>query len=209
MRKIAIITGTRADFGHLLPVIQALKSRTEHFQLQIIVTGSHLLEQHGRTANAITKAGIEIDDTVDILLASNSPRGVAKAMGLATLGFTESFERLQPDAIMVLGDRFELLAAAKSPRMNIPILHIHGGETQQGFRWQHPTFDHKDVHLHSGRGTVPTARDSMSEAPETVHNVGHRPDHLKTLDWLSKELAQDLGIEFSSQFCDDISSSNA
>ena len=204
MRKIAIITGTRADFGHLLPVIQALKSRTEHFQLQIIVTGSHLLEQHGRTANAITKAGIEIDDTVDILLASNSPRGVAKAMGLATLGFTESFERLQPDAIMVLGDRFELLAACQVALvMNIPILHIHGGEVTTG------AFDDSIRHSITKMSTLhfvaaePYRRRviQLGEAPETVHNVGAPGlDHLKTLDWLSKEeLAQDLGIEFSSQ----------
>ena len=93
MRKIAVITGTRADFGHLLPVIRAPKSRTEHFQLQIIVTGSHLLEQHIALRTQLQKAGVEIDDIGDILLASNSPRGVAKAMGLATR-FHRIFERL-------------------------------------------------------------------------------------------------------------------
>jgi len=204
MRKIAVITGTRADFGHLLPVMRALKSRPEHFQVQIVVTGSHLLEQHGRTANAITSAGIEIDDTVDILLASNSPRAVAKAIGLATLGFAESFERLQPDAIMVLGDRFELLAACQVALvMNIPILHIHGGEVTTG------AFDDSIRHSITKMSTLhfvaaePYRRRviQLGEAPKTVHNVGAPGlDHLKTLDWLSKEeLAQDLGIEFSSQ----------
>ena len=106
--------------------------RTEHFQLQIIVTGSHLLEQHAGALRTQLKAGIEIDDTVDILLAKLTAG--ARCYGARYLT-TESFERLQPDATMVFGDRFELLAACQVALvMNIPILHIHGGEYNGGFR---------------------------------------------------------------------------
>jgi UDP-hydrolysing UDP-N-acetyl-D-glucosamine 2-epimerase len=202
MRKIAVITGTRADFGHLLPIVQAMKARKDNFCVQIIATGSHLLGQHGHTLTAITEAGLSIDDTVDILLASNTSVAVAKAMGLATLALAESFARLEPDGIMVLGDRYELLAASQVAMvMNIPIIHVHGGEITTG------AFDDSIRHAITKMATMHFVAAEpyrkrvvqLGESPHTVHNVGAPGlDYLDTMIWLSKEeLAQELQLELN------------
>ncbi|MBJ9329380.1 UDP-N-acetylglucosamine 2-epimerase (hydrolyzing) [Citrobacter amalonaticus] len=130
--KIAVFTGTRADYGLLFGVIKAIQDSAD-LQLQLLVTGTHLAPEFGLTWQEIEQAGFHIDEKIDILLSSDSPAGIAKSVGLGVLGFTDAFMRLQSDLLVLLGDRFEALAAAQTAMfLQIPILHLHGGEITEG-----------------------------------------------------------------------------
>lgn len=110
MRKICIITGSRAEYGLLKPLIEEIKG-DRAMRLQLIVTGMHLSTEFGFTYREIEDDGFIIDEKIEILLSSDTPIGTSKAMGLSMIGFAEAYERLKPDIIVVLGDRFELLGA--------------------------------------------------------------------------------------------------
>lgn len=132
MKEIAVITATRAEYGLLKPVILALQA-SPAFRVSVLVTGAHLSEAFGYTVREIEQDQIPIAARIPILSDSDSPRGVSQTMSNALLGFSAYFEAHRPDAVMVLGDRYEILAvccAAMNAR--IPILHLHGGETTQG-----------------------------------------------------------------------------
>lgn len=132
MKKIAVITGTRAEFGLLKPLIDQILLSKE-FQLQLIVTAMHLSPEFGYTADEIEKSGYKIAKKVECLLSSDTAVGVTKSIGLAMIGFADAMEELQPDLIVILGDRSEMLAAATAAMIaNISIAHIHGGETTEG-----------------------------------------------------------------------------
>ncbi|MDP3560510.1 MAG: UDP-N-acetylglucosamine 2-epimerase, partial [Legionellaceae bacterium] len=132
MRKIAVFTGTRAEYGLLYWLLKAIQNDNE-LVLQLIVSGMHLSPQYGETWREIEADGFSIDATVEMLLSSDSSVGVVKSMGLATIGFADALARLQPDLLVILGDRFEALAVAQAALiMNIPIAHIHGGELTLG-----------------------------------------------------------------------------
>ena len=132
MRRIAIITGTRAEFGLLRPLIDGIDNH-DQLHLQLVVTAMHLSPEFGSTIEEIRTAGYEPDKKIECLLSSDTAVGVTKSMGLAMMGFAEAFEELKPDVIVILGDRSEMLAAATSAMFaNIPIAHIHGGETTEG-----------------------------------------------------------------------------
>lgn len=131
-RKICIVTGTRAEYGLLRSVIQGV-SEHETLQLQLLVTGSHLSPEFGLTYREIEADGWSIDAKVEMLLSADTPSSVSKAMGLGMIGFADAFERLQPDMVLVLGDRFEILAAASAAMVaGVPLAHLHGGETTEG-----------------------------------------------------------------------------
>ena len=131
-RKICIVTGTRAEYGLLRGVIQGV-SEHEALQLQLLVTGSHLSPEFGLTYREIEADGWSIDAKVEMLLSADTPSSVSKAMGLGMIGFADAFERLQPDMVLVLGDRFEILAAASAAMVaGVPLAHLHGGETTEG-----------------------------------------------------------------------------
>lgn len=131
-RKICIVTGTRAEYGLLTNLMKQIQSE-EGFQLQLVVTGMHLSPEFGSTYKQIELDGFRIDEKVEMLLSSDTASGVVKSMGLAMIGFADVFERLMPDLIVVLGDRFEILAVAQTALvMNIPIAHISGGEITEG-----------------------------------------------------------------------------
>jgi UDP-hydrolysing UDP-N-acetyl-D-glucosamine 2-epimerase len=131
-RKIAILTGTRAEFGLLFWLIKAVHD-DEDLQLQLIVTGMHLSPEFGLTYQEIEKAGIPIEDTIEILLSSDSEIGISKSMGLGMISFSETYARLKPDILVILGDRFEAFSAAAAAMIaKIPIAHIHGGEATEG-----------------------------------------------------------------------------
>ena len=127
MKKIAIVTATRAEYGLLKPLIQLVATDPE-LELQLLVTGAHLSHNHGNTWQHIQKDGFHISKKIEILLATDGPTAVSKAMGLAQLAFAEAFEELQPDLIVILGDRYEMLAIASTALIfNLPIAHLHGG----------------------------------------------------------------------------------
>lgn len=131
-RKICIVTSTRADYG-LLQGLMAEVRASSAITLQIAVTGMHLSPEFGMTVNQIEIDGFTVDAKVEMLLSSDTAVGIAKSMALATAGFADAFARLQPDILVLLGDRFEILAVAQAALVaRIPIAHIHGGETTEG-----------------------------------------------------------------------------
>jgi UDP-hydrolysing UDP-N-acetyl-D-glucosamine 2-epimerase len=131
-RRICIVTSSRADYGHLYWVMKEIQ-RQQALELQVAVTGMHLSPEFGLTAAVLESDGFRIDARVEGLLSSDTPVGVAKSIGLTTIGFADAFERLAPDMIVLLGDRFELLAAAQAALVaRIPIAHIAGGDTTEG-----------------------------------------------------------------------------
>ncbi len=132
MRTIGVVTVARSDYGIYLPVLKAIKKDPE-LRLYLIVAGMHLSPEFGLTIQAIEKDGFEIGDRIEMLLSSDSPEGVAKSMGLGTIGFAQSYGRFCPDILLVLGDRFEMLAGVVAALpFKIPVAHIHGGEITEG-----------------------------------------------------------------------------
>jgi len=132
MKKICIVTGTRAEYGLLKPLIDRIQEEKE-LVLQLAVTGSHLSPEFGLTYQFIEKDGYHVDEKVEILLSSDTSIGITKSMGLALISFSEVFERLTPDFVVILGDRYEMLSASIAAMMTkVPIIHLHGGETTEG-----------------------------------------------------------------------------
>ena len=132
MKKICIVTGTRAEYGLLKPVIEKVNTSV-NMELQLVVTGMHLSSEFGLTYREIEEDGYPITAKIEMLLSSDTASGVTKSMGVALLGFADYFEAHRPDIVVVLGDRYEILMAASAAMMaRIPIAHIHGGETTQG-----------------------------------------------------------------------------
>jgi len=131
-RKVAVFTGTRAEYGLLHPLLVKFRESPD-FELQVIVSGMHLSPRFGETWRTIEQDGFSIDAKVEMLLASDTACGVAKSMGLGTLGFADALDRLRPDYLIILGDRYEALAIAQvAAVMRIPVAHLHGGEVTEG-----------------------------------------------------------------------------
>ncbi len=131
-RQIAMVTGSRADFSHLADLAKAIGGDPA-LELQLIVTGAHLSIKHGMTVREIEEEGLPIADCVDIQLSTDSAAATVRSTGIAVIGLSESFARLKPDILVILGDRYEILAAAIAALlMSIPIVHIHGGEVTMG-----------------------------------------------------------------------------
>jgi UDP-hydrolysing UDP-N-acetyl-D-glucosamine 2-epimerase len=132
MRTIGVVTVGRSDFGIYRPVLEAIRNEPE-LELHLIVSGMHLSPHYGSTVEQIEAEGFRVDERVEMLLSSDSPEGVAKSMGLGTMGFAQSYAHSRPDILLVLGDRFEMHAAALAALpFNIPVAHIHGGEVTEG-----------------------------------------------------------------------------
>jgi len=131
-RKICVVTGSRAEYGLLRWVMEAIRAAPD-LRLQLIVTGMHLSPEFGLTYREIERDGFHIDRQVEMLLSSDTAVGIAKSMGLGLIGFGEALQQLQPDVLLVLGDRFEIFSAAAAALVaKIPIAHLHGGETTEG-----------------------------------------------------------------------------
>jgi len=131
-RKICVVTGTRADYGLLRWVMEGIR-QTSDLELQVIATGMHLSPEFGLTYREIEKDGFCINCKVEMLLSSDTPEGLCKSMGLSLIGFGEAIKQLQPDLMLVLGDRFEIFSAVAAATIaRIPIAHLHGGETTEG-----------------------------------------------------------------------------
>jgi len=132
MKKIAVFTGTRAEYGLLYWIIKGLNEHTE-IELQLIVGGMHLSPEFGYTIQQIIDDGFPIAEKIEMLLSSDSAVGISKSMGLATISSAEAIERHSPDALVLLGDRFESLAVAQAAMVaRVPIIHLHGGEATEG-----------------------------------------------------------------------------
>jgi len=132
MRSVAVVTTSRADYGIYRPILHAIRLEST-LNLRLLVSGSHLSETFGMTVREIEAEGFATDERIEMLLASDSPQATAKSMGLAVAGFAQSFAEHAPDLLVVLGDRFEMHAAAlASLPFRIPVAHIHGGEVTSG-----------------------------------------------------------------------------
>lgn len=131
-RTIAVVTGSRAEYGLLSSTMHQLRAR-DGVELNVVATGMHLSPQHGRTIEEIQADGFDIDRRVPILFEGDSEHSMAKSVGIGVSGMSDAFQSLGPDIVLVLGDRIEALAAGlAAAHMNIPVAHIHGGDKMQG-----------------------------------------------------------------------------
>lgn len=197
-RKITYITGTRADYGRMIPTLRMLKNDS-NFELTILATGMHLSQDFGYTVENIEN-DFGVVKKVDMMLASDTNAAMVKSLGIGIVGITQVLEEIQPDIILLLGDRGEMLAGAiAGAHLNIPVAHIGGGQTTGGstidesIRHAITKFSH--IHFvatksHAKRLCL------MGEEPENVHEVG-APD-LDTISNLKlfspSEIAEKYGL---------------
>ena len=131
--NIAVLTGSRAEYSLLKPLLKIIKKNKAKYKLNIIVTSTHLSEEYGYTKNEIKEDGFKIYDEIETLISSNTELGMIKSIGLSFIGLAESLNKLKPDLLICLGDRYEIFAGAYvASVLNIPIAHIHGGELTYG-----------------------------------------------------------------------------
>jgi GDP/UDP-N,N'-diacetylbacillosamine 2-epimerase (hydrolysing) len=190
IRKICIITGTRAEYGLLYWLMKEVQASSK-LELQIIATGMHLSPEFGLTYQQIERDGFSINKKVEMLLSSDSEVGVTKSMGVGLIGFADALHELKPDLLVVLGDRFEIFSAASAAMIaKIPVVHLHGGEVTEG------AFDEpirhsitKMSHLHFTATEEYRRRViQLGEQPDRVFNVGAAGiDNIKRLKLLSKQ----------------------
>ena len=198
MKKIAVLTATRAEYGLLKPVIDAL-NKTEDFSVKVVVTGAHLAPEFGLTYKDIENDGIKIDKKIEMLLSADTPEAISKSMGLAIIGFADYFYGNRPDVLMVLGDRYETLAvccAAMNAR--IPIIHLYGGETTEGAvdeAVRHAVTKMSYLHFTSTEEYRKRVI-QLGEAPERVFAVGGTgtENAIKTPLLSKKELEKSLNF---------------
>jgi UDP-hydrolysing UDP-N-acetyl-D-glucosamine 2-epimerase len=202
-RKICVVTGTRAEYGLLQPIMKAIKD-DQVLELQLVVTGMHLSPEFGLTYKTIEDDDFKISEKIEILLSSDTSIGVAKAIGLATISFSETLNRLKPDFIMILGDRFELLAVAQAALVSrIPIVHLAGGDVTEGAfdeAIRHSITKMSQLHFVSNKESEKRVY-QLGENPENIHLVGNPGlDHLNSLKLMEKnELEKSLRYSFKSK----------
>lgn len=188
--RICVVTGSRADYGLLYWLLHALREDS-FFDLQLAVTGMHLSPEFGLTKTIIEQDGFGIAETVDALVTSDTPAGISKSIGLGLIGFADVFQRMKPELVVVLGDRYEILAAATAAYIaRIPIAHIGGGDTTEG------AFDEgirhsitKMSHWHFVANDEARRRVmQLGEDPSRIHIVGHPGlEQIRRLKLLSRQ----------------------
>jgi GDP/UDP-N,N'-diacetylbacillosamine 2-epimerase (hydrolysing) len=199
-RKICVVTGTRAEYGLLYGLMKSIKNYNE-FELQTLVTGMHLSPEFGLTYKNIKEDGFKINRKIEILLSSDNPASISKSVALGLISFADAYNELEPDLIIILGDRFEALSAAIAASFaKIPILHIHGGEVTAG------AFDESIRHSITKMSWwhFVAAKEyknrviQLGENPKRVFNVGgFGVDLIKKTKLISKnQLMNELGIKF-------------
>jgi len=200
MKKTCVVTGTRAEYGLLRWVMEGIRQSPE-LELQLVVTGMHLSPEFGMTVDAIEADGFTIDRKVEMLLSSDTAVGVTKSMGLGMIGFADALAELKPDLMLVLGDRYEIFAAAASAMIaRIPIAHLHGGEATEGLIDEPIRHSiSKMSHLHFVAAEEYRRRViQLGEQPEYVFNVGGLGiDNILRLKLLTRdEMEETLGYKF-------------
>lgn len=189
MKKICVVTGTRAEYGLLYWLLKEIESDKD-LELQLIATGMHLSPEFGLTYQTIEKE-FKINKKIEMLLSSDTSVGISKSMGLAQISFAESYDELKPDVVVVLGDRYEIFSATSAAMIaKIPIAHLHGGEKTEG------AFDEsirhsitKMSHLHfTATNEYKNRVIQLGEHPSRVFNVGGMGiENIKRLKLLSKD----------------------
>lgn len=195
LRRICVVTGTRAEYGLLRWVIDEIE-KSKKLELILLVTGMHLSPEFGLTIDNIKKDGYKVTDKVEMLLSSDSPSAISKSIGLGLIGFSDKYNLYKPDLLILLGDRFEILSAAIAALIScIPIAHIHGGESTEGAIDE--SIRHsitKMSHLHFVAAESYKKRViQLGESPEYVFNVGGLGiDNINKLKLLNKNDLQEL-----------------
>lgn len=198
--KVCIVTGTRAEYGLLKPLIEKLVD-DDKFILQLLVTGAHLSPEFGLTYKQIEEDGYKVDSKVEMLLSSDTAVAITKSMGLGMIGYADALNHLSPDLLVILGDRYEMLAVASTALIfRIPIAHIHGGELTEGAyddAIRHAITKMSALHFTSTEDYRQRVI-QLGEQPERVFNVGAIGlDNIKTLKLLSKEeIERELKFSF-------------
>ncbi|OIJ22374.1 UDP-N-acetyl-D-glucosamine 2-epimerase, UDP-hydrolysing [Anaerobacillus alkalidiazotrophicus] len=192
--RVCVVTGTRADYGLLYWLMKGIQTDKE-LELQIIVTGMHLSPEFGLTYKMIEEDGFIIDEKVEMLLSSDTAVGIAKSIGLGVIGFADTFERLKPDILVVLGDRYEILAAAQAAMVaKIPIAHIAGGDTTEGAfdeAIRHSLTKMSHLHFVTNEASLKRVR-QLGENPKCIFNVGSPGiDFINKMKIMSKESLED------------------
>lgn len=202
MRKICVVTGTRAEYGLLYWLMKEIQADA-NLELQVVVTGMHLSPEFGLTYKEIEKE-FSINKKIEMLLSSDTPIGISKSMGLAQISFAEAYAELSPDIVVVLGDRYEIFSAVSAAMIaRIPIAHIHGGEATEGLIDE--SIRHsitKMSHLHFAAAEEYRRRViQLGENPMRVFNVGAIGlDNIHKLNLLSKEAFEDsIGFKLNSK----------
>ncbi|MCM1217007.1 MAG: UDP-N-acetylglucosamine 2-epimerase [Lachnospiraceae bacterium] len=199
MKNVCVVTGTRAEYGLLKPLIQKINN-DDNMELQLVVTGMHLSPEFGLTYQEIEQDGFQITERNEMLLSSDTPNGITKSIGLGTIGFADIFTRIAPDMVVILGDRYEALAAATAAMVHrIPIAHIHGGELTEGIiddPIRHAITKMSILHF----TTTEEYRNrviQLGEQPDRVYCVGALGvENIKTQILMSKqELEESIGFE--------------
>ena len=200
MKKICVVTGTRAEYGLLRPLLDKI-IQDEDLELQLIVTGMHLSPEFGLTYKKIEQDGYKIDDKIEIILSSDTSIGISKSMGLAMISFSEVYNRLKPDMLVVLGDRYEIFAAVSVANVSkIPVVHLHGGETTEGAfdeAFRHCITKMSFLHFVSAEKYRQRVI-QLGENPDRVFNVGAIGiENITNLKLLSKEeLEKQINFKF-------------
>lgn len=203
MRKICIITGTRAEYG-ILSHLMHLIEHCDDLHLQIIATNMHLSPEFGLTYKEIENDGFLINKKVHMLISSDTENATVKSIGLASIGFADAYDDLKPDLILILGDRYEMLAAATAALIyKIPVAHLHGGEITEGA--YDDSIRHsitKMSHLHFTSTNEYRKRViQLGESPDRVFNVGALGvENILDTPFLSKkELEDSLGFNLENK----------
>lgn len=203
-RKICLITGSRADYGILSHLMGQLK-QNPLIELQIIATNMHLSPEYGMTVTEIEEGGFSVDKKVEMLLSSDTAAGTVKSMGLGMIGFADAFQDLNPDLLIILGDRYEMLSAASAAQIfGIPIAHIHGGEITEGAyddAIRHAITKLSYLHFTSSE-EYKNRVIQMGEFPNRVFNIGSLSlDGINNEERLDiKELENSIGTKLGKNF---------
>ncbi len=193
MKKICVVTGTRADYGLLYWFMREIETSSK-FELQIIVSGMHLSEKFGSTWKSIHDDGFTISKKVPLSLENDTATGIARATGEATIGFSSALDELRPELVVLLGDRYEALAAATAACIHgIPIAHFHGGETTEGAfdeAFRHAITKMSYLHFTSAEQHQHRVI-QLGEQPDRVFNVGAMGlDNITKLELLGRDAFQ-------------------
>lgn len=201
LKKICVVTATRAEYGQLKPLIQKIY-QSDEMELHLVVTGTHLSPEFGLTYHEIECDGYSISCKIEMLLSSDTPVGITKSMGIALIGFADYFYSNRPDIVIILGDRYEMLMVASAAMIaRIPIAHIHGGELTEGLideAIRHSITKMSQLHF-TATEEYRNRVIQLGEQPETVFNVGSLgTENIRTLELLKKEnLEEVLDFHFS------------
>lgn len=204
MKKICIVTGSRAEYGLLSPIIKKLLA-TNNFELKIVVTGMHLSEEFGFTYKEIEADGISIDAKIDVLQNNDSNKAMSIAIGIGVMEFAEYFDKTKPDMVVVLGDRFEIFAATIAAAVSCtPIAHLYGGETTEGVIdefFRHSITKMSYLHFTSTEQYRQRVI-NMGETPDRVFNVGAMGvENILSLTLMTKtELKRSLDYNLESPY---------